>query len=138
MTDTLNKAKDLLQSGEHSLVFIRDGKVISSSLNGIRPLMTMLAEDPQAFRGASVADKVIGKAAALLLIYGGVSEVYGGILSERAKTVLENAGVTSEYGQLVPYIVNRAGDGKCPMENKVLDLDDPEEAYKRFSEIVKV
>lgn len=129
MSDSLKKAKETLESGGHSLVIIRDGLPFCSSLEGIRPLLTLLAGDRAAFKGAFAADKVIGKAAAMLFVYGGVREVYGSIVSEHAKAVFDKAEVTCEYGKIVPYIINRAGDDICPMEKRVLRIEEPEEAY---------
>lgn len=134
MSDSLKKAKEALESGGHSLVIIRDGLPFCSSLDGIRPLLTLLAEDPGVFTGAFAADKVIGKAAAMLFVYGGVREVYGSIVSEHAKAVFDKAGVPCECGKVVPYIINRAGDDMCPMEKRVLEIKEPEEAYLVLTE----
>lgn len=79
-------------------------------------------------KDACVADKIIGKAAALLLILGGAKAVYGEVMSENAHRLLTEAGLEVQYGSLVPYIVNRKEDGMCPMEQAVAGLSDPKEA----------
>lgn len=59
----------------------------------------------------------------------GVKCIYGEVMSEHARNVLDAAGVEDSYGKLVPYIVNRRGDGMCPMEETVPDTNDAEIAY---------
>lgn len=114
----------------------RDGEFYCSREHGIRPLMTWLREDPVFCRGGMAADRVIGKAAAMLFVYGGIRAVYAGVISELALAVFEKAGIAVEYGRLVPHIINRDHTGYCPMETLVADLDDPAEAYARLDEKV--
>ena len=52
------------------------------------------------------------------------------MISEPALAVLEANGIHAEYGQLVPNIINRKGDGICPFEMAVMDITDPETAYE--------
>ena len=68
---------------------------------------------------------MVGKAAALLYAYMGVSALYAGVASEPAADVLRRFGVDAEIGQVVPRIRNRAGTGFCPMETAVQGTDDP-------------
>lgn len=75
-----------------------------------------------------VADTIIGKAAALLLILSGASFVYGTVMSQAAVQVLENAHIPYQYETLVDYIENRTGTGMCPLEDSVKEEDDPQRA----------
>ena len=121
-------AKELLKSGGYTCVIRQyNGNVVTSNKNGIAPLMDYMADGQEGAEEA--ADKVIGKSAALLFIKMGVRRVYGEVMSEHAKQVLEHAHVAYSYGELVPYIINRQGDGMCPMEKAVLQTDDAERAY---------
>lgn len=95
---------------------------------GILPLMQWLAGG-DFLRDAVVADKVIGKAAAFLLVLGGVREVYAGVISIPAADVLQNAGIPYTYEKKVQNIENRRHDGICPMESAVLKTEDPKEAF---------
>lgn len=71
----------ILQDGKHSLVVAGDG-IRTFDGRGISDLYGILTEHPDWLRGASVADKVVGKGAAALLILGGVPgmllQVFGG------------------------------------------------------------
>ena len=112
------QALEALRAG-HSCAVVRDGEIRVSDMSGIRPLLDWLAEDPDCFRDAFVADKILGKAAALLLLYGGLSStargVYGEVLSDGAAGVFERKGIPYTCGKRVPHIINRRGDGICPM-----------------------
>lgn len=125
LTDSLKKAINKLQDGECALVVINGEQEISSALTGLTPLIDIVKNTPQILRGAFVADKIVGKAAALLLSFTGVRAVYAGILSDCAVPVLEGAGISYYYNKKVPFIKNRAGNDTCPMEKRVQDIDDP-------------
>ncbi len=119
--------KELLREGGHSIV-ASNGFVSDES--GIRPVITAMEEDLHFFEGLSVADKIIGKASAMLLTLSGAKEVYTPVLSRAGKAVFDAYGVDCTYDELVDFIVNRRGDGMCPMEETVKDIDDLDEAYE--------
>lgn len=120
----LQFARSLLDKENYTCVICRGEDVLTDRRRGVKPLMELL-ESGKDLQGYSAADKVVGKAAAFLYCLLGVKALHAGILSEPALAVLENAGIPAEYGTLVPAIRNRAGDGFCPMETAVWDLDDP-------------
>ena len=118
------------------------GKILTSDAHGIRPPLLWLrssakpGEDPDLLRGAVVSDKVIGKAAALLFCHGGVRSIWAEKMSEAAVEFLDSQGIAYAYDELVPAILNREGTGLCPMEQKVLTVDDPAQAFRIFDEII--
>ena len=91
------------------------------------PILSLI-ESGTDLRGASAADKVIGKAAAMLLVLAGVEHIYGAVMSRMAAEYLETRGVSYSFGELCDRIINRSGDGFCPMELAVADIDDPAQA----------
>ena len=107
-----------------------------SNDSGIKPVLMPMNDDIHLFKGLSVADRIIGKASAMLLALSGVSYVYAHVLSEAGRQILEKYGIEYEYGELAEYIVNRKGDGMCPMEMTVKDIDDLEEAYAALKDKV--
>ena len=123
----LSRAVTLLHSDSYTCILCDRDRILTSRSNGITPLLTRI-EDKEDLRGMVCADKIIGKAAAMLLLYGGVRAVHGDVLSVRAKALLEREGVAVSYGVLTDGIINRKGDGPCPMEQAVADLTDPAEA----------
>lgn len=127
--DCLGRAVRKLDDSEATFVAVRGDWSHVSFDRGINPIMKLLEEDIDSLRGACVADKVIGKAAALLLCYAGIERLYARTISTHAVRVLRDADIAFEYGHTVPFIVNRSGDGMCPMEQLVLHISLPEEAY---------
>jgi len=69
-----------------------------------------------------VKDKIVGKAAALLLVRLKIERLRAGILSELAKIVLDRYKLHYEYGQLVERVL-------CKTEELLGDIDDPISAY---------
>ena len=125
----LKKAKELLESGGYTCVLTDGTAVHTSMFRGVKPLVQFLVNGTIP-SGLSAADKVVGKATAYLYVLLKVKELYSLVISEPALVVLEANGIHAEYGQLVPNIINRKGDGICPFEMAVMDITDPETAYE--------
>lgn len=123
----LTRAKELLKGGNITLTLVRGEEQYTSDLRGIRPLLE-LAEAGKHFQGWTAADKIVGKAAAMLYVCLGVKEVYGEVASRAALEVLSAYGIPLTYETLAEKIINRRGDGICPMEATVEDIRLPQEA----------
>lgn len=135
--DQKNRVTEKLKEGGYSFVLYKDGEWSTSEKRGIAPIMEILSENKELLSGAYVADKVIGKAAAMLLIEGGISYLHAEVISEHATECLQKYNIEFEYQNLVPYIVNRTGDGMCPMEETVLNVTDTKIAYNLLQEKIK-
>jgi hypothetical protein len=121
----------MLQEQGASCIIRRNGEIILEEGIGVKPLMKYLREDRAFFRGASVADKVIGKAAAMLLAASGAGMVYGEVMSDAAADLLAAQGIAFSCGKRVRYIHNRTNTGMCPLEEAVQSIDDPQLAFDR-------
>lgn len=115
--------------GDYACVLSDGTNTVTSRERGIRPILEFL-ESGRDFRGFFAADKVVGKAAAMLLCKCGVAHVFAKTLSRSGKAFLEQHGISCEYETLAERIINRAGTDTCPMEKAVLATDDCEEAYR--------
>ena len=122
------------QLSEHSLVVIKEGKTEVYDGRGIKPLVDYVRNKD--FERAYAGDKVIGKASALLFVYGGAKYVYTPLISKPAVEVFKKHHVKYRADKVVDNIKNRAGDNLCPMEKKVRGIDSPDEAYKLFDNII--
>ncbi len=111
----------------------KDGRILTSKLRGIRPLLDWIAQG-EALHGACAADRIVGKAAALLYALMGVKGVFAEAISESGLAVLKKYGICAEYETLTPNIINREGTGLCPMEQTVLSIDEPSAAYAALKE----
>lgn len=134
--DMLSALRARLERESLTCIVQRGDKVLTSTQRGIRPLLEWVAQGED-LRGGSAADKIVGKAAALLYARMGVREVYAGTLSESGLAALRAHGIRAEYSVLTERIVNRAGTGICPMEETVLAIDDPELAYGVLTETAR-
>lgn len=123
----LELAKEELKKEGCTFAAAKDGEVISSEKRGVVPLIEML-DSGHDHSGFSCADKVCGKAPALIYVLLGVSEVYARVMTRDAARILESAGIGCTYDALADKIINRAGTDICPMEKTVLGIGDPEEA----------
>lgn len=134
MTESLEQAKSLLTSTDSTLAVVSVDDFFTSKERGVKPLMHLLKEKKGFLKGASVADKVIGKAAALLMALGEIKEVHTLIISEPAIKVFEKYNIPCFYDKKVDRIINRTGDGLCPMETLCLDVENPQEAFTKIKE----
>lgn len=123
----LEKAKELLVDNK-TCVLVKDETIITSELKGIMPIISLLSTNTD-LEGYSVADRIVGKAAALLFVYAGIKEAYGEVMSETGMKVLEDFNIPYSYKIKTDKIINRTGDDICPMEKTVIEIDNPEDAY---------
>lgn len=134
----LDAAKSRLYERNLTLTIVKKGAVlfetgshrISGFLNAVEQLGAKL-------KGASVADKVAGKAVALLCVYAGISEVYAEVLSKKAKTVFEENEIHCEWKELVDNILDLNRSSVCPFEKTAVDISDPKRAYKAFKALLQ-
>ena len=114
---------------------IKDGKTYHSDLGGLRPLMKWLNEEPELLENAEVIDKVVGKASAMLLTYGKVRKIHGKLMSKPAHEFLTSHNIEHSWDVMVDYIKNIDKTDMCPMEKKVRDLKEAEEAFQTLKPI---
>ena len=109
-------------SGE-TLIFHSDGKW----LYPLFELENFLATTDYEPAHLVVKDKIVGRAAALLLIRLGVGYVIAGIMSRPGKEALEQHEAKYEYERLVDRIA-------CRTEELLIDEYDPQKAYAMLKE----
>lgn len=127
---------DLLHAEQCSCV-IRNGDTIRLfRQRGVKDLYTLLQTEPALLAGAFVADKVVGKGAAALLILGGVRELWADSVSEAALELLRESPVEVRWGSCTPHIVSRDGRGICPVEALCSDCRTAAECLPRIAEFL--
>ena len=109
----------LRETGCSLVVRSSEGDVSCYDKKGVRDLIWLLDNHPARLQGAWIADKVIGKAAAGLIVNGHVKRVYAEVMSRQALPLLDAAGISYAYGQLVDRIIIPEGDMRCPLEQIV-------------------
>ncbi len=113
-----------------------DGQLHEFHSKGIIDLYTLVTERPTFLRNGLLADEVIGRGAALLLVKAGAKEVWADMISEQALDVLKAAGIPTSYEKKVPYIINRTHTGMCPVEQLTQHITDPDEAYRQIGKFL--
>jgi len=123
--EDMNRAKALLDTGDYTCVLCRGDRVYTSTHRGVKPLLELLDTDVAGF---CAADKVVGKATALLYSLLQIKAVHAKIISRAAIDVLQAQGIRASWDWEVEYIKNREGNGRCPMEMATQNISDPREA----------
>ena len=132
----LKNAIDLLNKHEATCVVLVGDTSIIRHDRGVKPLLDFIDEKYN-IKGAVVADKVVGKAAAMLYVLLEIKELYACVISEPALEVLQKNGINVTYGEKVSMIRNRTDTGFCPMEQSVLKIDIPTKALNAIRNTLK-
>ena len=129
----LDIAKKRLNQKNLSLVVAKSGKVLfETKSHGINDLLKAINHLADNMKGSSVADQIVGRAAALLLTYSDVIAVFGVTISDGGIEVLKNNRIFYEFQIRVPSILNLKKTEVCPFEKLVAEFSDPKEAYEEL------
>ena len=138
--DRIREARNIMEANDLKLVVWKDGRTLARSKDrGIKPVYDVYKNSFKDLQGAFVADRVTGKAAAMLLTEGRISGLYSELISEPAARILEENSISYQYGKKVDYIMNRDQDGLCPIESissKTDRVDELVEGIEKFFESV--
>jgi hypothetical protein len=100
--------------------------IFTSHGNGLSPLLELkayLVDHPIQPAQLLLEDKIIGKAAALLIHRLGFRTVKAGVLSRLGEAVFHRYEIAYSYEHLVDRI-------RCQTEELLSEVEDPEEAYR--------
>ena len=113
---SIELAKETLKNNNLTCVIANENEVIfKSNKKGVTPLMDYIIENHNG--EFYLADKVIGKAAALLCLKANIKHVFTTIISTPAIAIFKSNNISFEYIKEVPRIKNRDGTSLCPMES---------------------
>ena len=133
----LEIAKQKLESESLAFVIAKDGAILrTGTRDGIGELLEAVDALGDAARGAALADKIVGKAVAMVARISGIRAVFSPLMSQAACDALSANQITFEYTHLVPLILNKRNDGPCPMERLTQPIDDPRAAVQALREFV--
>ena len=136
MTD-MEIAKKYLIEEDLTIIAVKNKEIVfKSKKRGISPMYQLGKEKKDLVKDGALADKVIGKGAALLCKYMGIKEVYGELISESAMEVLEKENIKFTYLKSTEYIKNKDQTNLCPIENLAMDINDGEIMLEKIGEFL--
>lgn len=120
-----------LEKSGKSLIIYKDGKIVfESDSQGVKPHIEALEKlGRESLKESIMLDKIVGRAAALLILYSRASKVYTLLVSSGARSLLESHKIGLVYREETPFIKMKDGIFLCPFERMVQDVSDPEYAY---------
>lgn len=130
MASTMNGTRGAQVQAPTLTVLYEGSPIFTSHDKWLHPLFELeayLAEHPIQPEDLILQDKIIGKAAALLIYRLGFRTVKAGILSRLGEAVLQRYEIAYTYEQLVDRI-------HCQTEDLLAEVEDPEAA----SQLVRV
>jgi len=131
-------AKKQLYEKQLTLVIVKNGQVLfQTDSHRISGFIGAIDKFGAQLNGASVADRVAGKALALLCVYAGIREVYAEVLSRKAKAVFEENKIVVEWKQLVDNVLDLNKTGVCPFEKAAAGISDPKDSYVAFKALLE-
>jgi len=129
----LEFAKLKLIKEDLSLVIVKKGKVIfETKKQGISGFLQAIEKLDKKLVVTSVADKIVGVAAAMLCVYAGVASVFALTISEEGIKVLEDNNIACLFEKKVSNILNRDKTDVCPFEKLAMESGNSQEAYVKL------
>jgi hypothetical protein len=133
---------DLLERLDASglnLMILKDGVIaFSSAGKGISPLLEAVETlGLGQLAGSMVVDRVVGKAAALIMGYFKAACVYTEVLSRRGAASLDACGISCCTEEIIEEVLNKDGTDICPFEKAVLNIENPAEGYHILKKTMK-
>ena len=126
-----DEAVKMIHGNRAECVIVKNGRIaVVERGRGVSPLLKIYDNHRAEMQDSAVVDKVIGRAAAFIVIAGKSKSVYGKIMSEDAMELLKKHNIKYSCGLRVPRILNNKRDGLCPLEDSVLGIEDPQLALK--------
>jgi len=97
MTD-LEIAKNELKTKGLTLIIVKRGKIIFKTKDHkIAGFLSAIDKFGKSLEYSSIADRVVGKAIALLCVYVKIKAIYAEVISTKAKKVLEKSHINHEW-----------------------------------------
>jgi len=136
----IRRAVDLLHDKDCSCVILDKSVPHEPHIfreRGVKDLFRLLHEEPALLQGAFIADKVVGKGAAALMILGRIDCLYTDVISSAALELFRSAGIEPQYACEAPHIINRTGTDICPVEKLCADCRTAEECLPLIADFIR-
>ncbi|MBU1204463.1 MAG: DUF1893 domain-containing protein [Nanoarchaeota archaeon] len=122
---------------KYSLALIKDNNIVfSSDKSGLRPLIECIKEYKSKFKDCILHDKVVGLAAARLIVYSNmISLVISDVASKPTGELLNKNNVIIKAQKIVDNILTKDKSAICPMELKAQRIDNNKDFFSEINNI---
>jgi len=132
----LELAKQKLIENGLSFVVAKNGKIVfKTKKQGLTGFLHAIEKLPQQLNEASIADKIVGVAAAMLCVYSKVTSVFALTVSDVGINLLKDKNIECFFEKKVKNILNRNKTDVCPFEKIALQSKTVKEAYLRMKSL---
>ena len=129
---------NMLNANNQSLLVLNNDSLSFYNGRGVSDLLQLLSEDADCLNGAIVADKMVGKAAATLMVAAKVREVHTNLICTPAIEVFQAAGIPVFFTEEVPQILNKDRSGQCPIDALLNEAESVEECVAILNKKIKI
>jgi hypothetical protein len=134
----LEIAKKQLYDKNLTLAIVKNGIILfQTHSHRISGLIGAIEKFGVQLNGSSVADRVAGKALALLCVYAGIKQIYAEVLSRKAQAVFEENKIMFEWKEIIDNVLDMDKAGVCPFEKVAADISNPIESFAAFKTLLK-
>jgi len=137
MTESEQLVQTTIRTGGATLCAADGGELVYRLTGrGIGALLLAVEKERVVSHGPlDWGDKLVGRAAALLLALVHPRSVFALTMSTGAQDVLRVAGIPFACDAVIPDVLNRTGTGPCPMEAAVSGIDEPLVALETLTQV---
>ncbi len=133
----LKLAKLRLKERGLALVIAKNGAVIfEDQSQGIAGFLQAIEELGKSLVESSVADKIVGAAAAMLCVYSGVVSVFAFTISGEGIKVLKDNDIAFQFENRISNILNYDKTDICPFEKLAIGSKNSKEIYEKLKSFV--
>jgi hypothetical protein len=129
---------ELEKTGNSLMIYKNKNLIFQSASKGIRPHLEAIKMYGKLLNDTVIVDKIVGRAAALLILYNNPKEVHTALISSPGKQVFEENNQIFYFKEETDNIKMKDGRIFCPFERMVQGISDPEEAYNSIIEKMKI
>jgi len=137
--EQIASVKNKIKKGESALIVLNSsGRILlDDKRTGVAAAIEFYQTQGQIPQDIFVFDKVVGKGAAAIFALCGAEYVYGQIMSSHAIDMFEGVDIDWECDKEVDVIIGKNNLPICPIEDCVLNIDDPNLTYEAILKKLK-
>lgn len=117
MNNIMRIKKIFLENRNVNIMILKNNEIVYySNEKGIFSMYNLYKNNKNILNNAVIADKIVGRAIAIIAIASKVRGIYAKIISKNAYDLLVKNNIKVEYQKKVLSILNHNGSDKCPVE----------------------